>query len=110
MNIVVKVRHMKITEAIREYAQTKAARLPRFFNQIQSIEVILDMEANRPVVETVVTARGRNTFVATHHNGDMYACIDLCLDKMAGQLRRHKDKVRAHTGPAKGETSGPSTS
>ena len=45
MNVVVKVRHMEVTEAIREYAQTKAAKLPRFYDQIQSIEVTLDMEA-----------------------------------------------------------------
>lgn len=109
MNVVVKVRHMEVTEAIREYAQTKAARLPRFYDQIQSIEVTLDMEADRPVVETVVTARHRNTFVATHRDGDMYACIDLCMSKMAEQLRRHKDRVRAHAGPGLGELPGQGT-
>ena len=29
--------------------------------------------------------------------------IDLCMDKIVGQLRRHKDKVRDRQGPSHGE-------
>lgn len=98
MNIVVKARHMDATDALRQYAESKVSKLPRFYNHIQSIEVTLDMEANQPTVEIVATARRRNTFVATHRDEDMYACVDQCLDKIAEQIRRHKDKVRHRQG------------
>ena len=94
MNIVVKARHMDVTDALRQYAESKVSKLPRFYDNIQSVEVTLDMEANRPTVEMVVTARRRNTFVATHRHEDMYACVDQCFDKISEQIRRHKDRVR----------------
>ena len=94
MNMVVKARHMDVTEAMREYVETKIAKIPRFYDSIQSIEVILDIEAEQAVVEIVVSAKRKHTFVATHRDTNMYACIDRCLDKITRQIRRHKDRVR----------------
>jgi putative sigma-54 modulation protein len=94
VNLVVKTRHMEVSEAMRHYVESKAARLPRYYDNIQSIEVVLDMEADQAVVEIVVTASRKATFVATHRQGDMYASVDQCLRKITEQLRRHKDKVR----------------
>lgn len=99
MKIVVKARHMEVTDAIRDYVESKASRLPRFYDQIQSIEITLGMEAEKPTAEAVVTASRKSTFVARERNGNMYACIDLCIDKIAEQLRRHKGKVRDHQAP-----------
>ena len=105
MNIVVKARHMEATNAIRQYAETKAAKLSRFYDGVVSIEVILDVEADRPVVETIVTGKKKSTFVATHRGQDMYACVDQCLHKIREQLRRFKDKVRDRQGPSHDERS-----
>jgi putative sigma-54 modulation protein len=99
VNILVKAPHMPVTDAIRQRVESKASKLPRFYDSVQTIEVILDKEAEKFVVEIIVTARRRNTFVATHRDGDMYACLDQCLDKIRQQLRRHKDRVRDRQGP-----------
>ena len=107
MNITVNARHMEVTDSIREYVQNKVAKLPRFYDNVQSIEVILDREADRSVVEIVAHARRKRTFVATHREADMYACIDQCMDKVVAQLRRHKDKVRDRQGPPRGALPGP---
>lgn len=106
MNVIVNARHMEVTDSIRQYVQNKVAKLPRFYDNVQSIEVILDREADRSVVEIVAHARRKRTFVATHRDQDMYASIDQCLDKVAAQLRRHKDTVRDRQGPPRGETLG----
>lgn len=98
MNIVVKSRHIEPTDAIRTYVETKAAKLPKYYDKLTSIEIILDMEADRPVVEIIAQATRKATFVATHRDSDMYACIDQCLHKVAEQIRRHKDKVRDRQG------------
>ncbi len=103
MNIVVKARHMDVTDAIRQYVETKAAKLNRFYDGIQSIEVTLDMEADQPSVEIVITAKRKNVFVASHRSEDMYACVDQCLHKVSEQLRRHKDRVRDRRGPTHSE-------
>jgi putative sigma-54 modulation protein len=96
---------MEISDAIRDYITEKTAKFPKFFQNIQKTEVILDMEAGKPTAEIVVHASRKHTFVAHHREDDMYACIDQCVDKISQQLRRHKDRVRDHQGtPAKGTT------
>lgn len=89
---------MNATDALRSYAEEKVARFPKFYDNIQSIEVILDIEAGQPLVEIVVQASRKLTFVAHHREPDMYACVDQCVDKIVQQLRRHKDKVRNRQG------------
>lgn len=104
MNIVVKARHMEVTDAIRTFVEGKASKLPKFYDRIQSIEVILDKEADKSVAEIVVTAKRVPPFVATHRDADLYACVDQCLHKITEQLRRHKDRVRDRQGTALHET------
>jgi putative sigma-54 modulation protein len=99
VNIVVESRHMEATDSIRQYVQSKTARLERFYDRLQSIEVVLDLDADQSVVEMVATANKKHTFVAQHRGSDMYACVDQCLDKIQQQVRRHKDRVRDRKGP-----------
>jgi len=94
VNIIVKARHMEVTDAMRAYVESKAAKLPRYYGNIQSIEATLDREADQAAVEIVVTASRKAVFVATHRQEDLYASVDQCLRKITEQLRRHKDKVR----------------
>ena len=94
MNVIVKTRHMDVTDAIKQYVESKIGKLEKFYDSIQTVEAILDVEADQAVVEIVVTASRKHTFVATHHDGDMYACVDQCLDKITTQIRRHKERVR----------------
>ncbi len=96
MNITVNARHMDVTPAIRDYAEEKAGKFVKFFDNIQSVEIVLDTEAGQPTVEMVLTAAPRMTFVAHHREEDMYASIDQCVDKIIEQLRRHKEKLRDH--------------
>ena len=96
MNRVVKARHMDVTDAMREYVETKASKLNRYYDNVHTIEVILDVEADKPSVEIVVAAKRKHVFVASHRDDDMYGCVDQCIHKITEQLRRHKDKVRDH--------------
>jgi len=97
---------MEVTDSIREFVEGKVAKLPKYYDMIQSVDVILDMEADQAVVEIVVSAKRRNTFVATHRAEDLYASVDQCLHKITEQLRRHKDRVRDRQGPSHSELSG----
>jgi putative sigma-54 modulation protein len=105
VDITVVGRHMEVTDAMRQYVESKTAKLPRYYDNVLSAEVILGIEAEKAIVEIVVTANRKNTFVATHRDDDMYAAIDECLRKISEQLRRHKDKVRDRQGPSMGQAS-----
>lgn len=102
MKSTLESRHMALTDAIRQYVESKIARLPRFYDGILSVDTVLDVEADLPVVEIHVKARHKHTFVARHRDEDLYACVDQCVAKITRQLRRHKDRIRGHR-PVPGE-------
>ena len=106
MNVTVSGRHMDVTDSMRQYVESKVSKLTRIYAQVQAIEVTVGLDADKPVVEIVVQARRKHTFVASHRDDDMYACVDRCLDKIAEQIRRHKDRVRDRQGPPHSETLG----
>ena len=94
MQIEVSGRHVNVTEELRSYAQEKASKLPRFFDRVQAIEVILDHEGEGFTVDMIVSAEGKNHFHAHESGSEMFALIDLIVDKMERQLRRHKERFR----------------
>lgn len=94
MQISVTGRHVNVTDEVKTYAEEKAGKLPRFYDRVQAIEVILDHEGDNFTVDMIVTAEGKNHFIAHEAGPDMFALIDLIVDKLERQLRRHKERFR----------------
>ncbi|MBN1796584.1 MAG: ribosome-associated translation inhibitor RaiA [Sedimentisphaerales bacterium] len=88
-------KHIEITEALRAHAEEKTSKLPRFYNSINQVEVIID-GGNGGNVSVEVIARGehRNVFVVTKKGEDAYSCIDMAVHKLERQLRKKKGKER----------------
>lgn len=104
MQIRVTARHVEVTDAVRDYLETKANRLPRFYDRIHEIEVILDHESEQFTVEMIVRADHRHTFVASEIGPDTFALIDLIVDKLERQLKKHKERRRNHRPDGKSES------
>ena len=101
MQITVSGRHMGVSESLKEYCSEKSERLVRYFDRITSIEIILDGKNGRHDAEMIVHADGTTPFVAHEQHADAYAAVDLLLDKVENQLRRHKEKLRNRKHPPK---------
>jgi len=101
--VTVASRHMEVTSALKTFAETKAGKLLKYYDRIQEIEVIIDVGKeqgkDRTMVEMIVNAEHKQMFIAHHSNGDAYACIDGCIDKLERQLTDHKDKIRNRKHP-----------
>jgi len=89
-------RHGEVPADLKQYVETKMAKLPRFYNQVMMIEVIFDGRGTQRSVEIVVSAARTREFVANELGDDYFACFDLCFDKIEAQIRKHKEKVRDH--------------
>lgn len=100
MIITVIGRHMEVTPALKTYAEQKAAKLSKYYDLIQEIEVIFDNRKDSAAVEMIVNAEHKNTFIAHHAEGDAYACVDGCVHKLERQITEHKDKFRNRKHPA----------
>ncbi len=99
MQITVSGRHMGISDSLKDYCREKSERLVRFFDRIQSIEVILDGNSGQHFAEMIVHTEGTQPFVAREQHDDAYAAVDLTLDKVERQIRRHKEKLRNRKHP-----------
>ena len=100
MIVTISARHMEVTEALKTYAETKVSKLTRYYDRIQEIEVILDAHKDATRVEVMVNAEHNAMFIAHHDDGDAYACIDGCVDKLERQLTDHKEKHRNRKHPS----------
>ncbi len=88
-------KHIEITDAIREHAQEKIEKLPRYYNSINRIEVIIEgNDGGKPSVEIIASAEHSNVFIAKKTGDDVYTCIDIVVHKLERQLRRKKQKQR----------------
>ncbi len=96
VDISVTGRHVDVSNRLRNYAEEKASKLPRFFDRVQTIDVIIDKERDQMSVEMIVHAAGTQNFVAKEVGPDANACVDLLVDKMERQLTKHKEKLKNH--------------
>ena len=106
MTVVVSSRHMDVTPPLKAYAEQKVGKLTKYYDRIQEIEVIMDASKDGTRVEVIVNAEHNAIFIAHHQQGDAYACIDGCVDKLERQLTDHKEKHRNRKHPDPGP-SGP---
>lgn len=93
MNIIVHGRHLEITEAIQDYAKKKAAKVEKFFERIGDVQMILDIEGDNHVAEMIVNVTKGPTLIGVVAKGNMYASIDLVVDKVERQLTKYKEKL-----------------
>jgi putative sigma-54 modulation protein len=93
-------KHIEITEAIRQHAEEKTSKLPRYYNSLNQIEVIVDgSEGGSMSVEIIARAEHSKVFIGTERGTDVYQCIDLAVHKLQQQLSKAKSKERDNKNP-----------
>ncbi|WP_029421647.1 ribosome hibernation-promoting factor, HPF/YfiA family [Alicyclobacillus macrosporangiidus] len=94
MNIQVRGDHLDVTPAMREYVEKKVSRLEKFFDAPPEREVSVTMSVERGLhrVEVMLQVHGV-LFRAEEASNDMYASIDLVVDKLEQQFNKYKSKL-----------------
>ncbi|TCI48006.1 MULTISPECIES: ribosome hibernation-promoting factor, HPF/YfiA family [unclassified Exiguobacterium] len=87
--------NIEVTPAIKDYVEKKLEKLTRYFTtptDAQTVYVNLKVYNEKQKVE--VTIPMTNLLLrAEETNLDMYAAIDLVVDKLERQIRKHKTKL-----------------
>ncbi|MBI5763621.1 MAG: ribosome-associated translation inhibitor RaiA [Planctomycetes bacterium] len=102
MRIKISGRHMEMADSLKAYADEKAGHLNRFYDRLQSVEIIFDQEGGKVRCEMIATADHHTTFVAKETHADAFAAFDAAIKDVERQLTRHKEKHRNRkhlTGP-----------
>jgi putative sigma-54 modulation protein len=95
--VTVLVRNMELTDRLKEYVSRKAARLDRYLDAIESVQVDLAyVKSARSADDRQVaqmTVRGKGILLrAQERSGDIFASFDAVLDKVERQAERFKGK------------------
>jgi putative sigma-54 modulation protein len=94
MEITVTGRDFEVTDPIRTHATEKANKLPRYFDRVSRVEVILGRKDNHTYdVELIAHVDGHEHFVAHGQKEDLYAAIDEAEGKLERILVHHKNKL-----------------
>ena len=85
---------LEITDAIRDYVEDKLGRLDKYFKDSNiNANVLLKVKGNRQIIEVTVPTDKYILRSEEEHN-DLYAAIDLVVDKLEGQIRKNKTKLK----------------
>lgn len=95
MQINLTGRHVEITAALKEYVDTKFAKLTRHFEHINNVNVVLTVEKLKQIAEAKINLSGAEVF-AISDDENMYAAIDQLIDKLDRQVIKHKEKLIRH--------------
>ncbi len=90
--------NVEVTDAIREYAETKSSKLTKFFDGIQQIVFRLSNEDHQQHstfnVEVTTSVVKHDDFVANASGDDLYTAIDTAVHKSTRQIKDYKEKLR----------------
>jgi putative sigma-54 modulation protein len=90
---------MEPSEKLKEYSHDKLARLEKYLDAVIDAEVVLTVEKFRHRAEILIVSDGRK-IKAEEETEDMYAALDMVVDKLEKQIKRHREKLKAHKGAA----------
>ena len=94
IKIAVTFRHVEPTEALKHYAEEKIHKIGKYFSHPLDAHVILAVDAKqRQLAEVELHTHGTMIHGKEQHK-DLYAAIDLVIDKVERQVRKQKGKYK----------------
>ena len=87
--------HVEVTSSLREYVETKFAKLERHFDHINNVHVVLTVEKLDQKAEATIHLKGSEIH-ASAIKPDMYISIDTLVDKLDRQILKYKGKITQH--------------
>ncbi|WP_408007856.1 ribosome hibernation-promoting factor, HPF/YfiA family [Pseudalkalibacillus sp. A8] len=94
MNFNIRGDNIEVTPALRNYSEKKVSKLERYFDGTPNSDVYINLKVfnNEQLVEVTIPMPGLLLRAEESHD-DMYAAIDLVVEKLERQIRKHKTKV-----------------
>ncbi|MDL2207313.1 ribosome-associated translation inhibitor RaiA [Desulfovibrio sp. OttesenSCG-928-F20] len=95
MNIAVTYKNFEPSDHLRAYATRRFEKLGRFIHKAENIEmtVVLTVDKFRHKADVQLSGDGIS-LSAVEQSPDMYATVDLVLDKLQVQLKKHMERMK----------------
>jgi len=100
MNKSITGRHFELTDTIKAYADAAIEGLKKYNLDIISANTVISANEKNGKkgfsTEFIINLKDKNTIVITQNDKDVYAAIDLAIERVKKALRRHSDKIKNH--------------
>jgi len=97
MQISVTFRQIEPSDALKNYVTDRLSKFKRYLEGPVEAHVVLGLEKFRHLADVTIDSNGR-VIKGKDENTDMYAAIDLVMDKIDMQLKKFRDKQRGSKG------------
>lgn len=92
MKFQIRGKNIQLSEALKEYVEKRLGKLDKYFDNNPEAIVTLIVEKDRHRVEVTLPING---FIlrGEEESTDMYACIDLVLEKLEKQIGKYRTRL-----------------
>jgi len=95
MQISVSGKNFDVSDALKEYAQSRLIKVSRYFDHIITANVTLSTERNWHIADVTVFGKGFE-MRGEERSKDMYHSIDAVVEKLERQIKKQKGKLSDH--------------
>jgi putative sigma-54 modulation protein len=95
MNLEVTVRHIELSDNVKNYATQEVEGLTQYWDNIPYGQIVFDKEHVDFDVEIVIRVSGK-TLTASDTADDVIKAVDGAVDKLRRQLKKYKGKMINH--------------
>lgn len=96
MQINISGHHIELTSTLKDYAEKRLSKLSKHIDNMISFDLILTVEKLRHMAKANIMVPG-DMLHAEAESEDMYAAIDLLVDKLDRQAIKYKEKLHHHS-------------
>jgi putative sigma-54 modulation protein len=98
MNISLVGRHIELSDAIKDHLMHSIDTLSKYHLDLISVNAVASSNERKKgvTIEFTINVAGKNTVVITQRDDDLYAAIDIAIDRAQKALRRLHDRISDH--------------
>jgi putative sigma-54 modulation protein len=97
MKIEVRTKNLRLSDRLEDYVDKKVERLERYLSNITDayLDLAKEGQSEQPIAQlTIRNSRGVVLRVEDKKQEDIFAAVDVVVDKMYRQIKRYKTKKR----------------
>lgn len=94
MKYLIRGEKIQVTDSIKDYIQEKLSKMDKYLDNPENIEakILIKVKGVEQRVEVTIQTKGYFLRAEEAHS-DLYAAIDLIIDKLERQFRKYKTKL-----------------
>ncbi|HQG32857.1 MAG TPA: ribosome-associated translation inhibitor RaiA [Deltaproteobacteria bacterium] len=102
MQLDITFKNIDPTDALKDYASKRLSKLDKYIDKPSEVHVVLSVEKRRHKADVTLSADGV-VINAIEITEDMYSAIDMVMDKLERQVKKHKEKLQGKKGQTKNQ-------